>query len=368
MYTCKSKNMTDDYIHDSLWWRSEKYVILQGVIRPTRRAETRPYRPWEAFERVRGKYRTVPTLWGELAETVRRINRIRTQGLPEQESSIQVEALILAWTRNHGLLGVMPWRVRSIMLPPTYERAGNYFPKNEVPSGRCIVQKHHRNIGGKWVTTEQATGDSREIDPGRRWEPGQSLALAERRSAKTPVTHFWSWDDNAWTSSKENRVLEFFFRRRPPNGQWPRPLTKQFWADYQEPIGGWLEAAQMFSESVELVSQNAEAYNQEGFTTGADAANRALWLLSAIASDEAYHYEFGQQRVERVSRCSSLLSAMANMFWLDLTAGRRLIRCRNCQTIFVSNDRRASYCTNKCRHAALMRRYRRNRDSKATDT
>jgi hypothetical protein len=73
---------------------------------------------------------------------------------------------------------------------------------------------------------------------------------------------------------------------------------------------------------------------------------------------QTYSYEFGPSTMQRNLTYPSLLSAMAEMFFLDIMARRRALRCGACGKIFVSNDARSAYCSTTCRHTAHTRRFR----------
>jgi len=174
-------------------------------------------------------------------------------------------------------------------------------------------------------------------------------------------TIYWDWEQRESKVSEGNLVLRPFFWREPHEGQYPVPLSPEFWEIYHEPLDEWTRIADVFREAVELVSRHAadlmegrgRPENELSYVHG------ALALLNVLASSEAYYHEFYRSRLQRELSCASFLSALAGMFLRDLMAGRRALRCGRCEKIFVSNDRRAVYCSVKCRNTAQMGRYRR---------
>jgi hypothetical protein len=70
---------------------------------------------------------------------------------------------------------------------------------------------------------------------------------------------FWDWESFAWKNDVGNQRLSSFFSHQAQNGQYPRPLSDDFWDVYQEPVWAWTRAALDFSEAAELVSQYAAA-------------------------------------------------------------------------------------------------------------
>src|SRR5258707_976640 len=96
--------MAYDPVH-SCWWKSERLTISGTTIRPAERTICEQYDPWDVYESVKGKYRTVTTLWGEFAEIVR---QIRQGAVDRYTPSPKGRLLILNWSRKYGLLGLLP--------------------------------------------------------------------------------------------------------------------------------------------------------------------------------------------------------------------------------------------------------------------
>jgi hypothetical protein len=347
-----------DPVHNTKWWRSDTYAISNNAIRPTPGANLLTYNPWETFEGSRRKPRTVSTLWGEFAETVR---QIRADAVSPYTPSKRGEALVLDWSARYGLLGILPGRAQTIVLPPTYERAEEYMPKTYVPSGRCMVQRKYAKVAGTWLSHMRVSGEMVNVAEVPDWSPGDVIPLAARLpDCETPQTLYWEWEELEWKTSKANEVLWNFFSNPPIHGQYPQPLTTEFWATYQEPIWAWMRAAGAFCESMRLVSDYALArYAGKDCDDGLlERVNNALWILNSLAASESYWYEFGPVSLKRESGTASLLSVMAEIFFLDVGALRRLLGCTVCARIFVSKDRNARYCSVRCRNTAQVRRTR----------
>jgi hypothetical protein len=347
-----------DPVHTTEWWRSDTYVISENAIRPKPGASLRAYNPWETFGGSKGKPRTVSTLWGEFAETVR---QIRADAVRPYTPSKRGEALMLEWSARYGLLGILPGRAQIIVLPPTYERAEGYMPKTYVPSGRCMVQRKYAKVAGSWLSHMRVSGEMVDVAEVPDWSPGDVIPFAARwPDCETPQTLCWEWEELEWKTSKANEVLWSFFSDRPIHGQYPQPLSPEFWATYQEPIWEWMRAAGVFCESMRLVSEYASA-RYEGKDCDdrqMQRVNNALWILNSLATSESYLYEFGPISLKRRSGTASLLSVMAEIFFLDVGALRRLLGCTVCARVFVSKDRKARYCSVRCRNTAQARRTR----------
>ena len=146
--------------------------------------------------------------------------------------------------------------------------------------------------------------------------------------------------------------------RRP----YPCPLSEEFWAAYQEPVWEWQRAAISFKASADVIS-NYAIKQFKGVAAVLDdelrKANLGLWLLNSLASSETAYYKFDTTELQEHQASTSLLSTMAKMFFLDVMAKRRLLRCGACELLFVSNDlERAKYCSVRCRNTAQVRRRR----------
>jgi hypothetical protein len=342
--------------------------VMNGAVRPKAEAAPQPYDPWERFGALQGQYRTAETLWGEFVETMRQIEAEVVGYAP----SAKGESLIVEWSNKYGLLGVLPAQAQLIVLPPTYERAEQYFsgfPRRI--SNRAIIQRRYARVAGSWmvhfephvdleaaVTVDEEAAVTKDSD----WMPGTEVPEAKWSALdmEPPRTLLWEWEDLNWKSDERNqRISKFFIDSRWTN-QYPPPLSEEFWKKYQEPLWAWVRAARVFCKAVEFVSQVATA-RHSGEPAPAQLehnARKGLWVLNSLANSESHYYEFGASALNQSWSSASLLSAMAEMFFLDILAGRRALRCSTCQRIFVSNDPRARYCSRKCRNTAQTRRYR----------
>jgi len=348
---------TNASIRSSKWWRFKKYTICGRAVRPEAGQEPIPYDLWEPFEAVQGKYRTVKTLWGEFMETARQVQADAPHGYTP---SAQGESLILDWCQKYGLLGILPGQAQVIILPPTYVRSDEY--RGGTSRKRLILQRKHARIAGRWVTPELAIReDSATAEDDSGWRPGDLVPQSQwPDSIEAPRTLFWGWENFEWQAPPDNENLLGFFAQPPSHGQYPQPLSPDFWRTYQEPVVEWMRAAVVFSQSAELVSRYAAARysNQPWPAEQVSLAKRALWLLNSLSTSESYAYEFGPSTLKRESVSASLLSAMAEMFLLDIMDRRRVLRCGTCHRFMISNDVKARYCCVRCRNTAQTRRYR----------
>jgi hypothetical protein len=267
--------------------------------------------------------------------------------------------VILDWCNEYGLLGILPGQAQFIALLPIYENIDQYPGVAVAGSQRCILQRMYARVAGDWVGHNVARGETPAGDS--IWRAGTPVPEAAwGKATETPCMLFWDWESFAWKNDVGNQRLSSFFSYQAENGQYPRPLSDDFWDVYQEPVWAWTRAALDFSEAAELVSQYAAARfaGKPWPAERLEDVNHALWGLNSLSASQAHSYEFGPSALRRNLAYPSLLSAMAEMFFLDMMARRRAFRCGACGKIFVSNDARSAYCSTTCRLTAHTRRYR----------
>jgi hypothetical protein len=123
----------------------------------------------------------------------------------------------------------------------------------------------------------------------------------------------------------------------------------EFWLEYAEPLRAFLEAATLFSETL----QNLDA----GILSGDDAdvaehrrreAHRALFSFLVGCTPGLTDQRTGGGRM-RAFHSKSLLASLAMIAYLDLTSGKHVLRCDEDGRPFVSGAYQARYCSDRCR-------------------
>ncbi|MGA9623920.1 MAG: hypothetical protein WBQ65_05580, partial [Bryobacteraceae bacterium] len=254
----------------------------------------------------------------------------------------EADELILAWCNQHGLLGLVPVLSNSIR-PPAAIESGDH-------KSTRVVKKHHHRAGGIWL--------SQMVSP---IFPPQAAEDAARRfaeeGAKPGITWF-NWQSHIY-EEKPLQDIELFFRPvwkdEPVNP--PCPNTPLFWKSYGEPVWEFTHWCEMFTLSVDYISQ------WEGGKTNSEnaaAVQHSHWALSGLAQSAAPTFRFNPQRnsVDEQRVSAGLLASYALMFLWDRVEGRRALRCRNCDRYFVSDVKRANYCSPRCRNTSQKRRSR----------
>jgi hypothetical protein len=325
----------------SVWWKFDRYEISNGVIRPAATAKLSSWDPWSRFNNVLGHYRTVRTLWGELAELDRNLSQDPVaSGTPSKEN----EKKILAWCNECGLLGLLPIRALSIELPPQYISSDIMVPPLQGIAGvRRALRTRYLPIAGHWLSQIKPTLEPSTKPTARSARPGMSI--------------FWDWNELEVRVEETAHAIRSYYPEQIPVDRLPCPFSGEFWPLYQEPVQEWAKAVASFVESMELVSDHAKELREKGKLENENAA-RALWRLKMLAAREIASFSFGPRLLEEDASSASLLSALARMFLLDIQAGRRLFHCNSCQRIFVTNELKSKYCQVSCRFVEQGRRQR----------
>lgn len=326
----------------SVWWKLNRYEICQGVIRPAFHARLKRWDPWDNFNQVLGRYRTVVTLWGEFAELDRALH---TDLIAPFTPSAAGEKRILDWANQCGLLGLLPLGAVSIELPPQY--LGTDFvaaPFEGTPRRRPALRRSYFPVAGHWLSRNKPTLE-------RLTEP----PTANRQA----ISVLRDWNEFEIKVEETGHALQRYYPEHLPADRLPCPFSNDFWTIYQEPVQEWTKAVASFVESMKLVSDQAKELLRAKRIQPSEQAEWALWRLNFLAAGEqAELFQFGPRLLEKGASSGSLLSALARMFLLDIQAGRRLLHCETCQRVFVSNDAKALYCQNSCRSLSQTRRQR----------
>jgi len=345
--------MPKRFVQTFQWHRPSRPVILDaGALRLPPKTTVRSYNPTEVFPTSTGKARKVETLWGKFVELVRQVEA--DQQRPFYPSSRGL-SLIVDWSTEYGLLGILPSKVRKIVLQPVFEKVNL---DGWGPSIGMAQRTHWQIAPGFWVTKDSFA----DSDPPPKRRLLGSVVPKDAWPINTfhsPGVDYYNWEELAGLESRDPLTLNSFFSPMPSAGQLPQPLSKEFWASYQEPVTRWMVSAVAFKHSVMVASQFA--WNFAKPASGAEElghANQALWILNYLATATAPVFEFGSRALKQSASTGSLLSIMAKMFLNDLEAGLRSYQCARCKTIFVSKDSKATYCSNKCRNTAAVGRHR----------
>lgn len=337
------------------WWRFDSYEVQDGYVRPTAAAKGDVYDPRED-----------PGALDSLLDLVNVAPFTREGG-----------ARIAAWCRDHGLLGILPHRAVHVTLAARWvvdrpgETAKGAVHAEQIEMVRCR---------GEW-------GEHHEYEVGSngipKWgldrEPGLVEAGELPAGFSQPAVRLRSLF-HSFTFEKEPLVGTWgqFFPSIPPREReayrYPSPSfsNEGFWRIYAEPVETFLRTIAALRDALALVGGDRDALESHHRTLqqlpgGAGQrwskqALREIGLdqLNALLEPCVHEMILGKRGTfARVVRAPSLLA------YLALGEMERIVdkkspprRCPACGKIFTSNDRRAVYCTPRCRATAKMRRYR----------
>lgn len=301
-------------IVDGRWWRASKYEVRQGehqglLIAPAAVASIDCYDPWERYRVLEHRSRSRKVMDPPYLQLM------ELGGLPLTSEPEPV----LDFASQFGLLGSISVTTLSIRFPHT-DSDGTY--------------KTYLRQGGEWSEQVQhiTTLDSRD----------KFLSAGITRFGLGTLTYH---------DAPLDTVQDYF-----PGvdlSHLPLPNTPEFFAKYAEPLWDILYVAKEFRSSVGAMSV------LEGWD---DPVRRgeALQRLGTLSQSAAQSFEFTPERryVIEERKSAGLLASYALMFLWDLIAGRRVLQCQLCGRLFVSDDRRAKYCSRSHRLTASSRRYR----------
>ena len=146
-----------------------------------------------------------------------------------------------------------------------------------------------------------------------------------------------------------------------PRDGFPLPNRPEFFRIYSESVARMLECAEMFlADALWLWGEGPDRReDRAGSFLGAPDRHPGFFL-SALAQCAAPSFRPSPlgRYLEEVRTSASLLASFALMFLWDRAREFRPRRCQVCGKFFVSDDRRAVYCSDKHRHTASSRRFR----------
>jgi hypothetical protein len=297
------------------------YRTVNGAVAPPADPMLMQYDPWAPFRANLREHRTVPQPYVELLN----LNDHLRAGQPK-------ELLVPQWCDHFGQLGLLPILCTEI----TFQRSDRAHPWGRYLRGGNIWWPELSDKDGIfWADSFQFDKSYQpEIKPGVGW-----LDPFMGRHQKVGIEFL-------------SEFLPVVAGVDPP-----RPLEAQFWRVYREPLERFTGAVTIFGWAVQMLSDNPPAVDPR--FDYADVVKTAHGVLAFLASTVAPAFDLDPAgHSKRITRSPGLLASFALMFMLDRLAGRRVRRCAECESWFVSGDSRAKYCRPKCRKTTQMRSMR----------
>jgi hypothetical protein len=324
---------------DAVWYRHSSYQIVGNDILPVRGATVEQYDPWEMYQEVAEKRRTVVTPYSALLEISRRLSPFRGD---RRQEPVPPELLkeITRWCARWGYLGVLPSKL--------YQVNGAILQAED--SGTWEQRRHFR-IGG-W-------GEQRiEGGPPDRTYPRPGILV-------------WQWWSRRYEQRELKEMASYFPAARGElrNFHYPEPNTEEFRHLYAEPLDEFIMMSLRFREAAEAVSRHLAGVSpliEDMRAESEFVLNESMALLTSLEAGIGPLHRLEKGALFVRTEAVSLLSSFARMLFIDLARGRRVIRCgkKNCGRIFVSDEPRARYCSVRCRSVALNARYRQTQKRK----
>jgi hypothetical protein len=265
-------------------------------------------------------------------------------------------AAMADWCTRHGLLGILLHRVHSVVLAPAWhtDTQGHWAGRGRRPTFQWPgVRRYVRSPTG-WTASMRST-----LRVGRVHKtPDKVLQSQGKPRALLHDLH----GDN-WTEELLSKTWAHFFPDVPGDQRdvynYPVPLSREFWEQYAEPVEEFAQAAATFAEAL------------------APLAGPPIWLSHNISSEQRERLRDGQKRLNALLlpvytiltvdsdgvprerwQSHSLLATCALMARQDLLERRRIINCRSCGRVFVTNAHQARYCSQTCRNRDSQRAWR----------
>lgn len=326
-------------INAGVWWKFDSYEIKplrykggelpSGYIVPGRNAKLKKYDPWHEWNRNFLPRQDASTPYSELLS----MPAMWEEGKIFVQLTEKGERAILDWCAEYGVLGVFPYRVIEIRLPP----------KHMVPEFEWVPPDTPVQI----VFTKVATGWRKRNQyqlPGAR--PGAVGVLLDDDPG----------GDNPPAFRPLDEALRFFPTLKDPSDI-PLPLSDEFWACYAEPVADFFTAVRTLSDA----SAAARAKSLPRAEVDQIRLGVGLRTLESLLA----HQRMGVNWKPRVGFgtrwvSDSLLATIAAMIAEDVRAAGRPLKCRVCGKIFMSSRPQAAYCSKRCRWRHGQREHRRN--------
>jgi hypothetical protein len=323
------------------WWRFNSYEIRDGYVRPRAGARLESYDPADDAEVGvgHGPYQSLVKLYDDLVDGSQ---------MSEDHDDISKEGAeaVVEWCSQHGLLGVLPHRVYSVVLAPRWA-------KNESRRGWVATQREYDRSEDDAAAFREKLHEYTTSNTENHSPEGDTLSAAERRrlGVREPSIVLYEPRWRVWRHEKLDDTWGFFFPevRDVFDHEYPCPLTPDFWGLYAEPLEEFLRAASAVWESVSFLTGKPS----EMLTLMALNALRPLVQPTGLILEGPREHGF-----RRVWASPSLVGWYGLRIAEDLAEHAIARRCLVCNAPFLSPAYQARYCSERCRKRSNMRAYR----------
>jgi hypothetical protein len=354
----------DSYDINGRWYRWSRYIMREGVVLPDTASDLIEYDPWASYRAHQGRYRTVTQPYVALLELSRRLRQFEEKGIfvtkayaadpPDYRPRAvtvfgpptEADDYLLNWCNQNGLLGILPTISDHIKLSPQVTPAG--------PLETVVELRWYERTGGEWHTRSSPRRCIGKTESEVQREVERRLKEAGPPGVFTINLYSLRYEIH---HPSRSFIANFTAESASPDAiAVPLPGTSQFRTAYRETTEEILRYAHLFEKSVATLCAQEDYFNPE-FASG-------ILNSLAIAAAPSFKFSPSRQELEEVRFSPGLLASYALMFLWDRVSGRRVLKCENCTQYFVSDERKARYCTPKCRNTAQARRSRQMRGSR----
>jgi hypothetical protein len=352
-------------LNAGFWFRFDRYEMWRGYIRPVRNARLQRYDPWGERSAFGGRADNKPR-WSPRYQSL--------LDLADQQTRDPAAYLenVKNWCQTNGPLGLLLQRTLRVTLAPRFERRARrrspqvpeewaaYF--RAIPPRRGLVPmvvQHHRTTRG-WRTVHtpiaQLQGSPQRHRHGQLVPNGSSAPDVPRPGALIqPIEWIEEWADESLATTWA-RFFPNVPEVRAETHQYPQPLSDEFCRQYAEPVADFSAAVRSFRAWIEEIGDANAKQLQHWF---ADVPVRELHGVLASVSPVVVPKPRAMPALLWIG--PSLFASIVMMAVQDLTAAKRLIRCRNdtCGKLTIvppTAGRAQDYCSVRCRNTAQVRR------------
>jgi hypothetical protein len=304
------------------WWKFNRYQVVDGYIRPARKAALDQFDPWSGFSYGPDKRVGEPP-YVQLGNL---LNRLPTPSERDERMSLSAdqESELLDWCSRYGLLGLLPDMAELVEITTR--------PEPDEEEGHVnVLAITMRRYGDEWL----CHGDSGRVRA-EHVPPPRSRVLVN--PAWGPEPHF----------EPLSKTWAGFFPDVPSAEKetypYPTPLTREFWRQYAEPVVDFVRVGKYLADAVTRLN-NPEAQDFPDIFGVTMTEERALWFLNRLIQSTAPVLQPDNLgNLQRTWRSPSLLGTLAMMATEDRLGDRRLYQCE-CGRQVASSYPNTRYCS-----------------------
>jgi len=361
-----------------IWWRADRYEILDGRIGPAQGAVLDTYDPWAAYARTRRAGSAVdgaPAPYAALLELAWRVQLTLPRAHEPVRLTPDCERRVLEWCASHGLLGILLQETEVAYYAARWRNAV-LDDGGRVEGVLQPIRTTYTWTGSAWDIAGWAKREepwSLPADPLRRVTRDDDDGIFEDQLVE-PELLAGRWrpevlgrrpEDAAYTTRMLGPAWGPFFPAVPPESrsthEYPWPGGERWWMEYAEPVERFLEASGVLLDALTALEAGLDP-NESWAVRHLGLPTRGQTLLhSLLQSVRPLLLRSSDGEWTGGWRTKSLLASYAMMAYLDILAGKRILSCDTCGKPYVSGAYQARYCSDRCRNTALKRAYRSRR-------